>query len=311
MTRQDLLDDFLRYAAGERRMSAKTVENYARDLRQFERFVVGHEGGGDWSWSEVDRTTIRSFLGSMAARGLARTTLRRRLAAVRSFYGFLRRTGRVEGDPSRSIRGPKLGRTLPEHLTVDQARSMLEQARVTAEESGSFLDLRRWALLETLYSCGLRVSEVHQLDTTHVAADRIRALGKGGKERDVPLGAAAAAALAAYLPARRKHAPDERAVFVSRKGNRLSIRQLQRDATQALKIASDGARVSTHSLRHTFATHLVDGGADLVSVKAMLGHASLSTTRVYTHTSVERLRKVHAQAHPRGGGEAEEDVHAG
>ena len=227
--------------------------------------------------------------------------MQRKLAAVRAFLAFLQRTGRLSSNPARLIRASKRDRTLPSFLSEDCARDLFERIGDAAVVDGTFLALRRWALLELFYSCGLRLSEAYGLDRMDLDLEgrQVRAVGKGEKERIVPVGGPAIKALQVYLTMRPSS--DTNAVFVSVRGNRLSRRQIQRDVTGVLATVADGERLSTHSLRHTFATHLLDGGADLVSVKEMLGHASLSTTRIYTHTSVERLKRVHSQAHPRGG----------
>lgn len=299
--RRAWVDDFLRYARAERRLSPNTVSAYRRDLDQFEAFVSAYEGTRDWDWADVHRVSIRSFMGDLELRGLKRSSIARKLAAVRAFFAFLQRTDRVEASPARLVRTPRRGRTLPSFLSEEDARDLLDAAGETARRDGSAVALRRWALLELLYSCGLRLAEVHGLDVTAVdrRAGQVRALGKGGKERVVPLGRPAAEALGAYFGKRGEGA--SRAAFLSVRGTRLSRRQIQRDVTAQLARVADGDRLTAHSLRHSFATHLLDRGADLVSVKEMLGHASLSTTRIYTHTSVDRLKRVHSRAHPRGG----------
>ncbi|MYA32671.1 MAG: tyrosine recombinase XerC [Gemmatimonadales bacterium] len=299
--RRGWVDDFLRYACAERRLSPGTVSAYRRDLGQFEAFVSAYEGTHDWDWTDVHRVSIRSFMGDLELRGLKRSSIARKLAAVRAFFAFLQRTDRVEASPARLVRTPRRDRTLPSFLSEEDARELLDSAGEAARRDGSPLALRRWALLELLYSCGLRLAEVQGLDVT--AVDRhtgqVRALGKGGKERVVPLGRRASEALGAYFGKRGESS--SRAVFLSVRGTRLSRRQIQRDVTAQLARVAEGDRLTTHSLRHSFATHLLDRGADLVSVKEMLGHASLSTTRIYTHTSVDRLKRVHSRAHPRGG----------
>lgn len=299
--RRAWVDDFLRYARAERRLSPNTVSAYRRDLDQFEAFVTAYEGTRDWGWADVDRVSIRSFMGDLELRGLKRASIARKLTAVRAFFAFLQRTDRVEASPAQLVRTPRRDRTLPTFLSEDDARELLDAAGEAARRDGSAVALRRWAVLELLYSCGLRLAEVHGLDVT--AVDRhtgqVRALGKGEKERVVPLGRRASDALGAYFGKRGESV--SRAAFLSVRGTRLSRRQIQRDVTAQLARVADGDRLTTHSLRHSFATHLLDRGADLVSVKEMLGHASLSTTRVYTHTSVDRLKRVHSRAHPRGG----------
>lgn len=299
--RRAWVEDFLRYARAERRLSPSTVSAYRRDLGQFEAFVSAYEGTHDWGWADVHRVSIRSFMGDLELRGLKRSSIARKLAAVRAFFAFLQRTDRVEASPARLVRTPRRDRTLPNFLSEEDARELLDTAGEAARRDGSAVALRRWAVLELLYSCGLRLAEVHGLDVT--AVDRhtgqVRALGKGGKERVVPLGRRASEALGAYFGKRGESA--SRAAFLSVRGTRLSRRQIQRDVTAQLARVAEGDRLTTHSLRHSFATHLLDRGADLVSVKEMLGHASLSTTRIYTHTSVDRLKRVHSRAHPRGG----------
>ncbi|WP_428276110.1 tyrosine recombinase XerC [Candidatus Palauibacter sp.] len=299
--RRAWVDDFLRYARAERRLSTRTVSAYRRDLDQFEAFVSGYEGTHDWGWADVHRVSIRSFMGDLELRRLKRSSIARKLAAVRAFFAFLQRTDRVDSSPALLIRTPRKDRTLPSFLSEEDARELLDSAGEAARRDGSAVALRRWALLELLYSCGLRLAEVHGLDVTAVdrGTGQVRALGKGGKERVVPLGRRASEALGAYFGKRGEG--DSRAAFLSVRGTRLSRRQIQRDVTAQLARVADGERLTTHSLRHSFATHLLDRGADLVSVKEMLGHASLSTTRIYTHTSVDRLKRVHSRAHPRGG----------
>ncbi len=299
--RRAWVDDFLRYARAERRLSPNTVSAYRRDLGQFEAFVSAYEGTHDWGWADVHRVSIRSFMGDLESRGLKRASIARKLAAVRAFFDFLQRTDRLEASPARLVRTPRRDRTLPSFLSEDDARELLDSAGEAARRDGSAVALRRWALLELLYSCGLRLAEVQGLDVTAVdrRTGQVRALGKGGKERVVPLGRRASDALGAYFGKRGESA--SRAAFLSVRGTRLSRRQIQRDVTAQLARVAEGDRLTTHSLRHSFATHLLDRGADLVSVKEMLGHASLSTTRIYTHTSVDRLKRVHSRAHPRGG----------
>ena len=295
------VSDFLRYAECERHLSINTVAAYRRDLDQLSAFIGQYEGRNSWTWNDIDRVSIRSFLHELESRGLRRSSMQRKLAAIRAFFAFLQRTGRLSTNPARLIRAPKRERTLPSFISEDRVRNLFECIGDAAVVDGTFLPLRRWALLEIFYSCGLRLSEVYALDRPALDLDerQVRVLGKGKKERLVPIGGPAIKALRAYL--RVRPPTTTRAVFVSVKGNRLSRDQIQRDVTKVLATVADGGRLTTHSLRHTFATHLLDAGADLVSVKEMLGHASLSTTRIYTHTSVERLKHVHAQAHPRGG----------
>lgn len=324
----DLLDDFLRYVGKERRLSPRTVDAYGRDLEQFADFVDGWLGSDDWSWTDVDRLAVRSYLGELDGRGLKRSTMGRKLSAVRVFFRFLHRTDRVEANPARHVRTPPAERTLPGYLSAEQADDLFELLRERATADPGFLALRDRALVEVIYSCGLRLAEVRGLDLPDVdlASGQVQVTGKGRKDRIVPLGRQARAAVRAYLPARAKllrergdggaaagaEPPGDRpsaeagaddearlALFLSMQRRRLSRRQTQRAVTGLLDAVAEGEGLSVHALRHTFATHMVDQGADLTAVKELLGHASLSTTRVYTHTSRERLKQVYRQAHPR------------
>ena len=302
MNSRDLwLEDFLRYAGKERRLSPNTIDGYRRDLGQFSTFLDGYLGSADWAWEAVERLWIRSFLGSLEARGLKRSSVQRKLAAIRAFYAFLHRSGRTDANPARLVRAPRRERPLPGFLTEDGAETLFGLIERVASEEGGVLPLRRRATLELLYSCGVRLAELQRLDVADLDLERgqLRVLGKGSVERVVPVGSRAVRAVREYLAA-RPEAPNG-PLLVSARGTRLSRRQIQRDVGTALAAVADGERLSTHSLRHTFATHLLDRGADLVSVKELLGHASLTTTRIYTHTSVERLKRVHAESHPRGG----------
>lgn len=323
---RDAVRDFLRYVEKERMLSPHTVDGYRRDLAAFTEFLDGYLGSLSWTWEDVDRLSVRGFLGELDRRGLARSTMARKLSAVRSFFAFLHRNGIVEASPARSVRSPSRERDLPGYLSAEQVERLFGLLRERAEADGGFLALRDRALVEILYSCGLRLAEVQQLDLQDVdlSARRVRVLGKGRKERIVPLGGPAASALRAWLPARSARlaeleggAPDRAPkpedgrrsgsvprlpVFISVRGDRLSRRQIQRAVGGLLDAVAEGEDLSTHALRHSFATHMLDRGADLLAVKELLGHASLSTTRIYTHTSRERLKRVYRQAHPRAGG---------
>ena len=300
------LDEFLRYVAHERQLSPQTVRAYADDLREFADFLDRYYGAPEWSWGGVDRLAIRSWMGDQATRrGLARSSIARKLSSVRSFYRFLHVEGHVDANPARAVRTPKRQRVLPGFLTRDQMDEVFARVQLRAE-GGGFRALRNHAILELFYSAGLRLSELQGLNRGDVdlVAERVRVMGKGRKERIVPVGRMALRALRAYEAAREEAAahaarPDPRALFVGQTGRRLSSRQIQNVVGEFLRAVAGESGLSTHSLRHTFATHLLDAGADLMAVKELLGHASLSTTQIYTHTSKERLKKVYRQAHPR------------
>lgn len=310
------VEAFLRYAERERRLSSHTVDAYRRDLRDLASFLDEHRGGA-WEWQEVDRLDLRSWLGSLQARGMASSTLGRKLSAARALFRYLHRTGGVPGNPARGIRTPKSGRPLPSYLTRAEMERLFEavDAPPETEEEGDRARVRRIrnrAILELLYSSGLRLSELHGLDRPDLdlRERRVRVRGKGEKDRIVPVGGRAAQALEAWVAARPgggyeadgRHGGGDRGrepLFTSGGGSRLSRRQIQRVVTGWLRRAAQGEGLSTHSVRHSFATHLLDAGADLMAVKELLGHASLSTTRVYTHTSRERLLETYRRAHPR------------
>lgn len=296
---------FLSHIEDERQLSPRTVQAYGRDLAELESFLTGYFGAADWSWAGVDRLAIRSFMGDCATRrGLAKRSIARKLSAVRSFYRFLHVEELVDANPARAVRAPKRERHLPAFLTREQMESLLATAEARAMEGG-LLAIRNLAIVELFYSTGIRVSELQQLDTADLdlVSERVRVRGKGRKERIVPVGRMAVAALRKYLT-RRERVPagpraDRRAIFVGQQGRRLTVRQIQNVIRGFLDLVAEDAGVSTHSLRHSFATHLVDAGADLMAVKELLGHASLSTTQIYTHTSKERIMRVYRQAHPR------------
>lgn len=309
------LDDFLRYAEKERGLSPNTITAYRRDLDQFARFLREWLATGDWSWEDADRRAIRAFLGELDLRGLERSTVARKLSAVRSFFRFLHRNDRVPANPAKAVRTPKGERSLPGHLTAEQTEELFELLASHAGPDGGLVALRDHALVELLYSCGLRLAEAQGLDLPELdlSAGQVRVTGKGEKERVVPVGSRAVAAIRAYLPVRARVMREKRAgagggsggeepghpLFVSVRGGRLSRRQIQRTVSRALDAVAAGEGLSTHALRHSFATHMLDQGADLMAVKELLGHESLSTTRIYTHTSRERLKEVYRRAHPR------------
>lgn len=297
---------FLRWVAHERQLSPRTLRAYTDDLREFEDFLGRYYGTPEWGWGGLDRLAIRSFMGEcVSRRGLAKRSVARKLSAVRSFFRFLNVEGLVESNPARSVRSPKRERTLPGFLTPEQTEEVFEHAEARAD-TGGFHGVRNLAIVELFYGTGMRLSELQQLDLgdLDLVSERARVLGKGRKERIVPLGRMAVRALRSWYVERDElltgvESGDRRAVFIGQTGRRLGARQIQKIVERHLNGVAEGSGLSTHSLRHTFATHLVDAGADLVAVKELLGHASLSTTQIYTHTSRERLKKVYRKAHPR------------
>lgn len=298
------VDQFLRHLRDGRQLSAHTLSAYRRDLHDFALFMASRAGADAWTWSQVDRLALRAYLGQLAQQRLARRTIARRLSAIRSFFRFLHREDLVAANPARAVRSPKLERSLPGWLTREETERVFELAENRAAEGG-FRGPRDLAILETFYATGMRLSELQGLDLADLdlVADQVKVRGKGRKERILPLGSAAVRALRRYEPRRNEvlaaGGAERKAVFLSERGKRLSTRQLQNIVTRLLTRVAEEAGLSPHSLRHSFATHLLDAGADLMSVKELLGHASLSTTRIYTHTSQERLKRVYDQAHPR------------
>lgn len=302
LTPGSAVDEFLTHLEKERQNSSHTVKAYRRDLEAFVTFCDQHYGG-QWDWAAVDRLGLRGFLGELQRRGLAKRSAARALSAVRSFYRYLQLHHGLAHNPARAAKVPKIGKRLPTSLDRRQTDLLFEWAeqRAAADEFGPTRDL---AILELFYSTGIRLSELCGLNSEDLdlLSDQAKVWGKGRKERIVPVGFRAVQALRRYLrhrdPLVERTRGDRRAVFVNLNGKRLTPRSIQRLVHRAFDaIGGDGLRV--HSLRHTFATHMLDAGADLRAVQELLGHASLSTTQIYTHTSVERLKKVYHQAHPR------------
>ena len=301
MSSRPEVTEYLTHLEKERDVSPHTVKAYSRDLEAFTEFCDRHYG--QWSWATVDRLGFRGFLGELKRRGQATRSAARSLSAVRSLYRYLHEHHGVANSIARAAKTPKLDRRLPTYMDQQQTGRLFEwaESRAGGDEFGPTRDL---AILELFYSTGVRLSELCglNLDDLDLLSDQAKVRGKGRKERIVPVGSRAVLALRRYLnlrePVVSRPGSDRRAVFVSRRGKRLAPRGIQRIMHGMFdSIGGDGLRV--HSLRHTFATHMLDAGADLRAVQELLGHASLSTTQIYTHTSVERLKKVYNQAHPR------------
>lgn len=294
---------YLRHLKDERQLSGHTVGAYGRDLSDLGDFLDAYYGWSGWSWDDVDRLAIRAFLSHLAVGALKPRTIARKLSSVRNFFRFLHREGVVGANPARHVRAPRHGRALPGYLTQAEMSRLFELAGQQAAQAG-WRGLRDRALLELLYAAGLRLSEVHGLNLTHLDLDaaRVKVRGKGRKERIVPIGRHAVSALREYAHERDRHfgaAATTDPLFVSERGSRLSRRQIQRVVTGFIALVAEEGGLSTHSVRHSFATHLLDQGADLMAIKELLGHASLSTTQMYAHTSRERLKRVYRVAHPR------------
>ena len=298
--------DFLVHLAKERNVSPNTLKAYEHDCREFLAFLDGYYGESGWSWQGIDRLAMRGFMGRLTKKGLAKRSVARALAAVRGLYRYLATNEAVDANPARAVGSPKAEKHLPGYLDRAQI-DLLFQLAETRASSGTFTDVRNAAMLELFYSTGMRLSELQGLNRQDIdsVSQQVKVRGKGRKERIVPVGDHATRALRAYEKKRDELALqlqgkiDRQAIFLSRTGKRIGPRAVQKIVGQFLEHIAEDAGLSTHSLRHSFATHLLDNGADLRAVQELLGHASVSTTQIYTHTSVERLKEVYRKAHPR------------
>ena len=296
---------FLTHLAKERDVSPNTLRAYRKDLTNLETFL-GAQLGVRWSWDKVDRLVLRGFLGYLTRQGLAKRSTARSLSAVRTLFKFLHREDVIETNPARAVSSPKLEKYLPAWLERRQVDVLFDMAELRAKE-GEFADVRNLAILELFYSTGMRLSELRGINRgdLDLVAQQVKVRGKGRKERIIPVGNKASLALRNYESKRdelvRRMGPkaEKSAWFLGPRGRRLSVRGIQEIVTKFLDRIDEDAGLSTHSLRHSFATHLLDAGADLRAVQELLGHASISTTQIYTHTSVERLREVYKKSHPR------------
>lgn len=292
---QSLIERFQSFLAIERNASPHTRSAYRSDLEDFCRFLAGTYNVSSASQiSEIDRNTLRRYLALLHSTH-NKATINRKLSALRTFFLYLVREGIITVSPAASLSAPRIDRKLPSVLTVDEAGTLME-----ARPGGDELSLRDRAIVELLYSCGLRISEAVGLNVGHLDFPQalVRVLGKGRKERIIPVGSKALAALLDYLKQRGMPGDDE-ALFLNHRGGRLTARSIERNLKQRLLDANIIRHATPHALRHTFATHLLDAGADLRSIQELLGHASLSTTQKYTQISIDHLLKVYDQSHPR------------
>ena len=290
---QSAITQFVQYLATERNVSPHTLAAYASDLAQFREFVLRERGEGAGA-DAVDHLLIRRFM-ALLHKDHQKSSIGRKLAAVRAFFKYLVREGRVEKNPAELVSTPKKEKRLPFHLNIDEVTALVETPR-----DGGILARRDRAILETLYSCGIRVSELTGLSVGEVDLEDgiMRVLGKGGKERVVPVGRHARQAIANYLLA-RGNPPFDAPLLLNARGGRLTSRSVARTVDKYILQLATIKKISPHTLRHTFATHMLEAGADLRAIQELLGHASLSTTQKYTHVSIDRLMEVYDRAHPK------------
>lgn len=282
------IEKFIRYLNLERGVSSHTLRAYRRDLEELARAV-----GGDPE--SIDVIDLRGFVAKQIQRGLSKTTVSRRLSSLRSFFRFLHREGFIKKNPAKLVPNPKLPKRLPKFLSVDDVFSLVEKP-----EGIGFLPVRDHAILELLYASGLRVSELSAINTEDVSLKEslVKIKGKGKKERIVPMGSKALDAMKSYSVERMLMKSKEKAFFLNRNGKRLSDRGVRRIVVKYARQLSIHGSIGPHSLRHSFASHLLQGGADLRVIQELLGHSSLSTTQKYTHLDVRHLMDVYDKAHP-------------
>jgi integrase/recombinase XerD len=288
------IHEFLAHLAVERNLSPRTVEAYHRDLSQFNAWLVGQSLQLDG----VERAALRNYLGTRRDGGLSPRSAARALSTLRGFFRFLVRTEVLSADPTANLRSPSLWQTVPHALSSDEIEALL-----AAPDTSTTLGLRDLAMLETLYATGLRVSELVGLTRDRVRLDPgfVRVIGKGRKERLVPLGRSAISSIDDYLEHARSKLNQRRLpqLFLNHRGGPLTRQGFWKILRGHAANAGISSQVSPHIIRHSFATHLVENGADLRSVQMMLGHASLTTTEIYTHVARERMRRLYDEKHPR------------
>ena len=295
-----VLDDFSSSLSLERGRSNHTVRAYRGDVHRLLGFAVAD---GCLSLDDIDSRRIRAFLAREYASGHSASTMARRSSAIRTFTAWAQSRGLVDVDPAAMLSSPKRGHTLPAVLRADQAAAMLDAAIVAADD-GDPVALRDRAMAELLYAAGIRVGELVTIDCGDLDHERhtVRVMGKGAKERTVPYGIPASLAIDEWLERGRPLLVDATsgdALFLGRRGARVDPRIVRTSVHQLVRRVPDAPDIAPHALRHSAATHLVEGGADLRTVQELLGHATLATTQIYTHVSVERLRTTYEQAHPR------------
>ena len=296
------IEQFFQYLKAERHASLHTLKNYAGDLKQFSIFVDLHypdvAKSGDDGLRRINPNLLRSFLSELFKNHGA-TSVARKLSTLRSFFDFAMREHMLDNNPAKAVRSPKIPKKLPQFLTLDEVMALLK-----APKGNSALEARDKAILELFYASGLRLSELValNLDQIDLIKKTVRVLGKGNKERMVPVGQKAVEAFKNYIEARGhllNGKPDQKGVFLNKSGDRISARAVERLIEKYLKLTGIQKKVTPHVLRHTFATHLLNNGADMRGIQELLGHASLSTTQRYTHVELDKLMKVYDKTHPK------------
>lgn len=297
-------EQFLQHLKYERGMSPHTLRNYASDLEQFRDHLVAIEGREDLPIEQIDRLTIREWMARLDAAGAKKTTRARKLASLRTFFQFLIREGKLEANPAKLVATPRVERKLPSHLSIEDAVRLIE-----TPDTGTDLGRRDRAILEFLYATGIRVSELVGINLSDIDFRErlVRVLGKRRKERIVPFHEHALQALLHYLEKTRpvfllecpEPERDLEAVFLHRRGGRITTRSVGRMLDKYIKQCANIHNISPHSLRHSFATHLLDSGADLRDIQELLGHSRLSSTQIYTQVSMEKMIEVYDRSHPK------------
>jgi integrase/recombinase XerD len=299
---KEVIDKFLNYLVVEKGFSENTKFAYQNDLHQLASFVEEEAArrGTIPPWAAFDRQSMLRYLLELKERRYAATTVARKVAAIKSFFGFLVAEGILRDNPTRDVPSPKVGKSLPRPISIAQARLLLEQpSKLSTPEAK-----RDRAMLELLYATGMRASELVSLDLADIDIEGgyVRCFGKGHKERLIPIYRQAALVLKEYLTEARPHLvrnSEEKALFLNRRGERLTRQGLWQILKGYAKEAGLEAKVTPHTLRHSFATHMLSGGADLRSVQELLGHANISTTQVYTHLTTDHIRRAYEKSHPR------------
>ena len=295
------IQEFKNYLLVEKNASPNTLDGYLNDITQFQKFLTqsGHAvESSSIQIEKIDRLAVRSFMGYLYEKKYSATTMRRKLSTLSSFFRFLCREGHVKNNVANTVPAPRMQNKLPAYFSVDDMFRLLQ-----LPQGEGFLPLRDRALLELFYSCGLRISELVGLtvENTNLDSRTVKVLGKGGKERLLPLGRQCVEALKTYLNARmdKTQKPGTDQLFLNHRGVGITVRGVRKVVDKYIKQGNFAGGVSPHSIRHSFATHLLEGGADLRSIQELLGHSSLSTTQKYTHLTLDRLSETYDKAHPR------------